>query len=231
MEIRVLGSGSSGNAYWVSDGVTPLLVECGLPIRKLREALDFSLSEVAGCLVSHAHMDHAKATHDLMQSGIDVYASPGTFVALHEFLNHHRAKVLQPNVQTTAGTWTVTPFAAEHDAAEPLGFVLDSTVTGERLVYSGDTCWIRERFAGMTHVLVECNNDWDAVRDGAAPAPLKSRIVRTHMDLSAVKEFLAANDLSRVREIWLLHLSDDHSDEERFRREVQEATGKEVYVA
>lgn len=51
------------------------------------------------------------------------------------------------------------------------------------------------------------------------------------MSLETVKGFLAANDLSRVREIWLLHLSDDHSDAERFRREVMELTGKEVHVA
>lgn len=42
---------------------------------------------------------------------------------------------------------------------------------------------------------------------------------------------LKANDLSKVREIWLLHLSDGNSDAERFKREVMELTGKPVYIA
>ena len=83
----------------------------------------------------------------------------------------------------------------------------------------------------MTHILVECNNTWEGIREGHAPDSLKTRVVQNHMSLETVKGFLAANDLSRTREIYLLHLSDDHSDAERFRREVQELTGKEVHLA
>ena len=36
---------------------------------------------------------------------------------------------------------------------------------------------------------------------------------------------------NRVEAIWLIHLSDDNSDAERFRREIMAATGKPVYVA
>jgi len=45
-----------------------------------------------------------------------------------------------------------------------------------------------------------------------------------------VKKFLQANDLSRVQEIWLLHLSDGNSNSERFKREVKEISGKPVYI-
>jgi hypothetical protein len=51
------------------------------------------------------------------------------------------------------------------------------------------------------------------------------------MSLETCKGFLRANDLSRVQEIWLLHLSDANSDAARFKREIQELTGKVVYVA
>jgi|AntDeeMinimDraft_5_1070356.scaffolds.fasta_scaffold16527_4 phosphoribosyl 1,2-cyclic phosphodiesterase len=49
-------------------------------------------------------------------------------------------------------------------------------------------------------------------------------------DLS-YQDFLRANDLSRVKEIHLLHLSDRNSNAERFKREIQEISGKPVYVA
>jgi len=57
------------------------------------------------------------------------------------------------------------------------------------------------------------------------------RLLRSHFGLDHVKDFLRANDVSKVQEIWLLHLSDGNSDEVRFRREVQEVTGALVRVA
>jgi len=65
---------------------------------------------------------------------------------------------------------------------------------------------------------------------GLVPPALKKRILKSHFSLENVKEFLKANDLSRVQEIWLLHLSDGNSDAERFKREIQELTGKMVFI-
>jgi phosphoribosyl 1,2-cyclic phosphodiesterase len=69
------------------------------------------------------------------------------------------------------------------------------------------------------------------VEAGLVPKKLKSRILKSHFSLENVKEFLKANDLSKVQEIWLLHLSNGNSDAERFKREVMELTGKPVYIA
>ena len=51
------------------------------------------------------------------------------------------------------------------------------------------------------------------------------------MSLENFIEFLRANDMSRVRQIYLLHLSDGNSDAEGFKRRVQQETGAEVYIA
>jgi phosphoribosyl 1,2-cyclic phosphodiesterase len=234
VDFRPLASGSSGNCYRVDDGSTALLLECGLPLARIRQALDFRLRDIEGCLVTHEHGDHAKSVSDLMRAGVNVYASPGTWAALFPLKREaaYRARSIDDlGGQFTIGTWIVTPFEAAHDAAEPLGFLLDSYVTGERLLYSGDTCYIHPRFAGLTHVAIECNNTWDAIRQGEALQAVRNRVVRTHMSLETVKDFLAANDLTRVSEIWLLHLSDQHSDAAAFVREIQEQTGKVVRVA
>ena len=60
MEIKVLASGSSGNAYRISDGETALLLDAGIPIRVIKEALNFQVRNLDGCLITHEHGDHIK---------------------------------------------------------------------------------------------------------------------------------------------------------------------------
>ena len=55
MEIRVLASGSSGNAYYVG-GESPLLLEAGIPFRRIQQGLNFKVGELVGCLISHEHL-------------------------------------------------------------------------------------------------------------------------------------------------------------------------------
>ena len=60
MEFKPIASSSRGNCYLVrSDGVPDLLIEAGISIKKIREALwrnGTSLSSLAGCLISHEHL-------------------------------------------------------------------------------------------------------------------------------------------------------------------------------
>ena len=231
IEITSLASGSSGNCYRVTDGNTPLLLECGIPFKQIKQGLDFQTSELAGCLVSHCHMDHCKAVKDVMKAGIDCYASKGTFDALG--ISGHRAAAVWPRGLFEIGTWIVLPFQTEHDAAEPLGFLLYSRETREKLLFATDTFYVRYRFRCLTHLMIECNYALDILQDNVSAGRIapdrKNRLLKSHFSLANVKEFLMANDLSRVREIHLIHLSNDNSDAARFKREIQELTGKMVY--
>lgn len=232
IEIKSLASSSRGNCYYITDGVTPLLLECGISYKDIQRGLNFQMAELAGCLVSHEHKDHCKAIADVMRAGIDVYASAGIIDTLG--LSGHRIRVIRAREQFKVGTWTIFPFETQHDAAEPLGFLM-ANQAGEKLMYATDTYYIRYRFRGLTHIMVEANYSLDILRknvaSGAVPVDVKNRIIRSHFSLENVKEFFKANDLSKVREIHLLHLSDNNSDAERFKKEIQELTGKMVFIA
>lgn len=229
--IEPIASGSNGNCYYITDGTTPLLLDCGVPLRRVRETIGFKTSGVAGCLLTHAHGDHSKATAEVMRAGIDIYTSQGTATALG--LEGHRVRLVADKDDFYIGTWSGLAFKTEHDAPEPLGFLVASG--GERLLYATDTYYVRYRFQGLNIVAIECNYADDIlaanVANGSVPPALRDRLVRSHFSLKNVLGFLAANDLSQVREIHLLHLSAGNSDAERFAREVREATGKPVYVA
>jgi phosphoribosyl 1,2-cyclic phosphodiesterase len=167
-----------------------------------------------------------------MKAGIDIYTSQGTIDAMG--VAGHRLKVVRAKEQFKIGTWTVLPFDVQHDAADTLGFLLANTA-GDKLLFATDTYYIKYRFNSLTHIMVEANHAIDILREnvanGSVPVDLKNRLIKSHFSLDNVKQFFKVNDLSRVQEIWLLHLSDGNSDADRFKREIQALTGKMVFVA
>ena len=232
MEIKAIASGSTGNAYRVSDGVTSLLLDAGVPLSKLRPALGFRVSALDGCLISHCHMDHCKAAGELLRAGVSVYTSAGTIEALA--LAGHRVKRVQALKEIEIGSFTVLPFDVQHDAPEPLGFLLTSRKTGDKLLYLTDSYYVKYTFSGLTHIMCECNYSEEALQEsiaaGYVDAALAKRLRTSHMSLDHFLDLLRANDLSRVRQIYLLHLSSNNSDAERFREATEALTGCEVYV-
>lgn len=232
LEFKAFASGSNGNLYALSDGNSKLMIECGLPYKEIQRALKFKISEVSGCLLTHCHADHSKSIGDIIRVGIDVYTSKGTIDALG--LSGHRVHTIKAKQQFRIDNWRIMPIEAIHDSPEPLAFLIAND-KGERCLFATDTAYLKNCFVGLNVIAVECNYSLDILKRNVAaglvePA-LKNRILQSHFSLEHVKDFLKANDLSKVQEIWLLHLSNDNSDEERFRREIQGLTGKEVYIA
>jgi len=231
MIINVLASGSKGNAYFI-DNDTPLLLEAGIRFKDIQQDLDFQVSRMAGCLISHEHMDHAKAAKNMLRGGVDCYLSKGTVEALG--LCGHRVHVIEALRQFRIRDWAILPFQTIHDATEPLAFLMANR-KGDKILYATDTEYIAYRFVGLTHILIECNYSMKILRDNVASKAvdkdLKRRVIQSHMSLETLIDFLKANDLSKIEEIWLLHLSDTNSDAEGFRRTIRELTGKVVKVA
>ncbi|QNK86464.1 MBL fold metallo-hydrolase [Sporosarcina sp. resist] len=231
IEIKTLATGSTGNCYYVTDGTTPLLLECGISFKNIQKALNFKTSVIAGVLVTHEHKDHCKAVSEVADRGLNIYMSPGTKEAIG--INHHRIKVVENKKRFKLGTWTVLPFDVQHDVSEPFGFLLANEV-GDKLLFATDTFYVRYRFEGLTHIMVEANYSTEILNEnimtGRVHDGMKRRLIKSHFSLENVLEFLKANDLSRVQEIHLLHLSDTNSDEAMFKKAVQEQTGKLVFV-
>lgn len=232
MNITVIASGSSGNAYRIDDGETSLLLDAGIPLKLIKQALNFRVRDLGGCLITHAHGDHAKAAGDLAKAGVDIYTSRGTLDACR--LTGHRMKAVEALNEINIGTFAVLPFDVQHDAPEPLGFLMTSRSTGEKLLYFTDTYYLKYRFTGLTHIMGECNYSMDiieqSVRNGYIPLELVPRLIKSHMSLDHFLDLLRANDLRKVKQIYLLHLSNNNSDAGRFKEAVQRLTGTEVYV-
>ena len=233
MIFQSLASSSSGNAYFVGDGKTHILIECGLSHKKLQQLAGFQLTALDGCLVSHEHKDHCHCVEKILASGIPVYLSQGTAMALdlpEKLLD--LATEMEAGQQFTVGTIDVMPFSTFHDAQEPLGFVMQSQVDGDIFAFATDTVNLPYNFPGLNLLAVEANFQQDILdRSERMPEKTKHRVSNTHMEIDKLCQCLRRMDLSRCREIWLLHLSSGMSHEGHFINKVARAVPRHVRVS
>lgn len=240
MKIQVLGTGSSGNCYKVEIGTATLLLECGLPYKVIQKKLNFKVSEIDACLVTHEHMDHAKAVKDLMKAGIDCYMTRGTAEALG--VSGHRLKTFRPFEEARYYSeelkdLIILPFEAVHDVKEPVSYYIrtfSKIEKTESLVFVTDSAYLKYKIPDCDCLMIECNYVKSVldkqVEDGKLNIDLRNRIVKNHLSLETLVEALKVADLSRCKHIYLMHLSDVNSDEELIKRTIQETTGVEVVV-
>jgi len=222
--IQVFGSSSKGNCYHVS-GNSPLLLDTGIPFKEIQRKLNFKISSIAGALITHQHMDHCKAVKDLIKAGVDCYMNQATQIALG--VSGHRVKVIAPMERFKVGEWFIVAFPLEHDV-DNLGYLLSNGV--KKILYITDSYYCKYKFTGVTHLLIECNHSYEILERNNLEPYIKNRLIKSHFALENVKEFLKANDLSKIQEIYLIHLSDGNSDAELFKSEIEKLTGKMVFI-
>lgn len=232
MVITAYASGSTGNLYKIDNGRTQVLIECGVAYKKIQQYLHYKIHDINGILVSHEHKDHAKAVKDLLHIGKDIYTSAGTAESLNAN-NEPSLHIVESKKPFQIGSFVITPFDTQHDAAEPLGFIIADDK--DKLLFATDTYYLKYRFTGLTQIMIECNHSYKIidqnVSEGFLNKVLASRLVKSHFSLENVKKWLTENDLSQVEEIWLLHLSNLNSDADVFKKEIAAMTGLPVYIA
>ena len=232
MRLHVIGSGSKGNCYLLKAGNgETLMLEAGVAFRKVLPALGGSTRNVAACLVTHEHGDHAKHARDVAGHGIRLAMTQGTAEALglgdsSTVTRFHSGHVLQ------FGGFAVLPFDTRHDAKEPCGFLIDHAEMGT-LLFATDTGALPELIPGLSHVMIEANYDPERLADREdIPLSTKVRIAASHMSIDDAVEALTRRiDLKGVRCIVLIHLSEHDGDPDGFLDRVAGATGKEVHTA
>lgn len=230
MRLHVIGSSSAGNCYLFTDneGCT-LIVECGVRFGLIKKALNFNLSSVVGILVSHEHGDHGKGAKEAAASGIDIWATKGTIKGLK--FQTHRFRPMDTGKVYKIGAFDVIAFPTHHNTIEPCGFLIRHPEMGTTLFLT-DTTYTDYRFPGLNNILIEANYSEAIIDDTLAGKKfLRDRVINDHMSVETCLDTLKANDLSKVNNIVLIHLSDRNSDAKMFQKMIQDATAKTVTIA
>lgn len=216
MQVKVLGSSSAGNGYVLKASDSVLLLEAGVPLKKVKEALDFKLRDVVGVFVTHEHGDHYKYADEYTAAGIALHASPGT---LDGRVDNYR-RPMKTREAWQAERWTVGAFHVRHDAREPYGYWIHHPEAG-RILFISDTYLVPYRFHNINHIMIECNYCHKLIEE-RAEAARRNRVILSHMELESTRAFIRETASPALRSVTLLHLSDAHSDEALFKRLVQE---------
>lgn len=209
MRLHTVATGSGGNCYLLQrDNDRIIALDCGAPWKKVMIASKFRPTSIDFALVTHSHSDHAKYVRDFERNGIEVFG-PGN---------------LQAKTKRELSGSTVVPFGVPHDVT-CYGYLI--TVDGHRIVYMTDFGYCRYTFKSwnIDTWLIACNHtelpDVNAVK--------YEHVVRGHSSLQTVKDILAVNKSDSMRNVILVHASED-ADTERMLTEIQETVGDSVNV-
>lgn len=233
MQLKILGSSSKGNSYLLESETEILIIEAGVKLSEVKKAIDFNISKVVGCIVSHQHNDHAGNIIDYIQNGILCLALPEVFASKYIFENNAYAKWIKPLHGYKVGNFNFLTFPVTHDVP-CLGFVVDHPESG-KILFITDTMTCDYKFNDISHMLIECNYSDEIlnrnIQSGKIPASMRLRLLSTHMELETTKQIIQNQDISKLNNIVLIHLSDGNSNEKQFINEIEELTGKPVFAA
>ncbi len=230
MELVVLGSSSKGNGYILDNGNEALILEAGISVKAVKEALGFNLRKVAGCVVTHRHNDHA--------GDIKHYVGLFPVLALQDVLNakhvnDRRAHAIELGQCYRLGNFTVKPYEVWHDVP-CVGYLIHHPSMG-LMLFATDTYSLDYTVPGLNHILIECNYSvaalTKAIEEERTDRSQVYRLSKSHLEFASTKAFLRRNDLSHVTEVVLIHLSENNADENLFVSEIQAMTGKPTYAA
>jgi len=124
-------------------------------------------------------------------------------------------------------------FPLKHDV-ECFGYLIKHPESGT-IVFMTDTDFCPYTFKGLNHIIIECNYSQDILDENIMNHDIhmavQNRVEGSHMSLETCKDFFESNDIIQVNNIILTHLSNLNASPKLFKEEIQDITGKMVFIA
>lgn len=214
MQVAVLASGSRGNATFIEMEGVRILVDAGISTRRIKQelsAIGEDIADIDAIFITHEHVDHINGLTTMTKKyGTALYSRPDTFRAMKCYENLP-PECINPIIdQVRLGRVSVRAFDISHDAANPVGYVIQGSC---RCVVATDigymTPTIQKALEGAQVAVLEANHDVDMVKNGDYPRNLKQRILGTQGHLSNVDTGLTLTRLQQPpQQVFLAHLSE-----------------------
>ena len=226
-----LASGSKGNATYISDGQTAILVDAGLSGIELQRRLaarNLAPEKLDAIIVTHEHSDHVKGAGILSRRfNLPVYINDKTQAASPGLGRLHEIRTFDCGSTFNIGNLTIHPFSISHDARDPSGFTIGCN--GTRVAIATDlgiaTGMVKEHLKHCALLVLEANHDPQMLETGPYPWPLKQRIQSRlgHLSNSDSKKLLLELQHDNLQHVILAHLSEINNTPQKAFDEVAQA--------
>ena len=211
--LKCVGSGSSGNCYILTCNNEKLILDCGLPIKVIKQGLDFDLQGIQAILVGHKHLDHSLSANDFKKMGFEVW---------RPYIEY--AEYTSPRIyHKVFGKFSVKCFPLPHNGTDNFGFLIECE--GQKILYMTDFEYCPYVFTKqkINHILIECNYQQELVdRD----LPNYEHKIRGHCSLDTCKEFIKVNATDSLQTVILCHLGQETTEPEECVAEIQKVANK-----
>ncbi len=227
MEVRFLslGSGSSGNCYYLVTKTCGILIDAGIGIRSIKKVFkDYALNldTIRAVFVTHDHADHIKAVGHLAKKyNIPIYSTPEVHAGINrsycmtEKLDAAHTCFIHKGETIGMGDFNITCFEVPHDGTDNVGYSIQ--VEDKTFSFLTDIGHITETAATYIdrsdYLILEANYDEAMLRMGPYPQYLKERIAgpNGHMSNREMADYLAEHFPAKLKYLWLCHLSKDNN--------------------
>lgn len=226
-----LGSGSSGNCYWLGDEKGAILIDAGINFRAIKKSLaEHKLSDipVRALFITHDHTDHIRGASMVSNSfGCPVYSTrevhggmEGNY-GLQKKIPKSSQRYLDREVaiEVPLTPFTVTCFPVPHDSHDNVGYFVTwnedcgqgtfCLVTDCGYVTEDVRCYLRR----ANHIVVESNHDVEMLMNGSYPHYLKLRVRGQggHLSNDECASLLRHVWHEGLEHVFLCHLSADNN--------------------
>lgn len=217
MEFKSIASSSRGNAYYIATKENALLLDCGVSMRRIEEALGSRVKNIRAVVLTHEHRDHIAGLGPFLRRyKVPVYASAHTLSSVAKKLSLNDAELVawQSSKERIFGI-DVSMAPLSHDAIEPLAYRFEHE--GTALGFATDTGIATNAIAALlynaTGLIVEANHHPGMLAQGPYPSHLKARVAshKGHLSNEACAALLKEVVTERTSHILLAHLSEENN--------------------
>ena len=213
MRFNIIQSGSKGNATIIEHKGCVLLIDMGIPLHCLKEALliwNKHLLDVDALLLTHSHSDHTSGVKYL--DPLPIYCSEDTYAK-------GDINLIKPFESFCIGPFEIISLEASHDAPNTIGFLIKYDT--KKIVYLTDTGYIPEKtlsyIKDADYYIIESNHDRRMLLKTNRPELLKQRILSDVGHLCNEDSAFYMSDAvgKNTKEIILAHLSQEANTPEK----------------
>ncbi len=209
LNIRVLGSTSSGNCTLMWDSSSALMIDCGFSPRYIchnLEMLNLDMSSISGVLITHTHSDHVKKSmlKRLVKEKVPIFCHTRIQKGLVE---KYRIMEKADNMgllktfndrKFVSGAFTVKGFEVPHDSnGGCFGFNIFKKVRSgmKKVTVATDLGYpqadLINHFVDSDVIIIESNHDREMLENSGRPQWLKKRIKEIgHLSNDQCADFL-----------------------------------------